>query len=310
MTYSIIARDPDSGELGIALQSRFFAVGRTVPWIEAGVGVVASQSFANPVYGYQTLRLLRAGQDPQAILDQLLRDDPDAATRQVAILDSQGRIAVHTGARCVSAAGHMIGSDCCAQANMMARDTVWRAMVHAYENARGPMADRLLAALEAAEREGGDVRGKQAASLIVVSGKPSGVPELDRLVDLRVDDHPEPVAEVKRLLNYSRAHQRAGQAIDKLLANDLRGATMDLDSCCAAYPNEPEFLFRRALALLVQGRIDESLESLGRAHSVHPGWSELLLRFADAGVIPVACERLEPLVASIRASGGQSAAHK
>ncbi len=272
--------------------------------------MVASQSFANPVYGYQTLRLLRAGQDPQAILDQLLRDDPGAAMRQVAILDWGGRVAVHTGARCVSAAGHLIGSNCCAQANMMGRDTVWRAMVHAFEDASGPMADRLLAALEAAEREGGDVRGKQAAALIVVSGKPSGVPELDRFVDLRVDDHPEPVAEVKRLLDYSRAHQRAGQAIDKLLANDLTGAITDLDFCCAAYPNEPEFLFRRALAFLVQGRIDESRESLGRAHDIHPRWSELLLRFADAGIIPVARERLEPLVASIRASGGQSAAHK
>src|SRR5581483_5125495 len=176
MTYSIIARDPATGELGIAVQSRYFAAGQTVPWIEAGVGVIASQSFANPVYGHETLRLLRSGLEPQPILEKLLSQDPNEATRQVAILDVQGRIAVHTGAKCVSAAGHAMGANCCAQANMMAQDTVWQAMVRAFENAPGAMADRLLAAMEAAEHEGGDLRGKQAASLIVASGKPSGVP--------------------------------------------------------------------------------------------------------------------------------------
>lgn len=156
--------------------------------------------------------------------------------------------------------------------------------------------------MEAAEHESGDVRGKQAASLIVVSGRSSGVSKLDRAVDLRVDDHPDPVGEVKRLLSYSRAHQRANQAIDKVLANDLAGALADLDVCCAAYPNEPEFLFRRVLVLLPLGRIDEARQVLQQAHAIHTGWSELLLRFADAGVIPVDRGMLEPLVASL-ASG-------
>ncbi len=296
MTYSIVARDPASGELGIAVQSRYFAAGQVVPWIEAGVGVVASQSFANPAYGYETLR---SGLEPQAILNKLVSEDPGEAMRQVAILDRQGRMAAHTGARCVAATGHAVGANCCAQANMMAQDTVWRAMAPAFENARGDLAERLLAALEAAEREGGDLRGKQAASLIVVSGQPSGVSKLDRLVDLRVDDHPNPVGELKRLLSYSRAHRRAAQAIDKVFANDLTGALADLDVCCAAYPNEPEFLFRRTMVLLGLGRVEEARQALQQAHHIHPGWSELLLRFADAGIIPAHREMLEPLVAGL-----------
>jgi uncharacterized Ntn-hydrolase superfamily protein len=309
MTYSIVARDPATGELGIALQSCYFAAGRVVPWISAGVGVIASQSFANPVYGYETLRLLRSGLEPQAILDTLLSQDPGAAMRQVAILDVQGRIAVHTGAGCVAAAGHAIGAHCCAQANMMAQDTVWQAMVHAFETTGGQLADRLLAAMEAAEHAGGDLRGKQAAALIVVTGQPSGVAELDRLVDLRVDDHPDPVGEIQRLLYYARAHQRANQAIDKVFANDLPGALVDLDVCCSAYPNEPEFLFRRGLVLLALGRVEEAREVLQQAHTIHAGWSELLLRFAESGVIPVARAMLEPLVASL-SSGTQSAANQ
>jgi uncharacterized Ntn-hydrolase superfamily protein len=208
MTYSIIARDPDTGELGIAVQSRFFAAGHIVPWIEAGVGVVASQSFVNPFYGYEALRLLRQGLAPQEILEKLVGEDSGEAMRQVAIMDIHGRTALHTGTNCVAAAGHFLGINCCAQANMMAQGTVWQAMVDAYEKSTGEMAERLLAAMEAAEDEGGDLRGKQAASLIVVTGKPTGVPKLDRIIDLRVDDHTNPVGELRRLFHYSQAHQR------------------------------------------------------------------------------------------------------
>jgi uncharacterized Ntn-hydrolase superfamily protein len=296
MTYSIVARDPQTGELGIAVQSRYFAAGQVVPWIEAGVGVIASQSFANPVYGYEGLRLLRAGMAPQEALDKLVSEDAGEATRQVAIMDTQGQVAVHTGAKCVAAAGHALGRDCSAQANMMAQDTVWQAMVHAFETGTGDLADRLVAAMEAAEREGGDLRGKQAAGLIVVSGKPSGVSKLDRVVDVRVDDHPEPVDEIKRLLQYARAHQCVRQATDKVVAGDFDGALTDLDVCCAAYPDEPQFLFRRALVLLPLGRVEEAREMVQRVHSIHPGWSEILLRFADAGVISVSPEIVASLV--------------
>jgi len=298
MTYSIAALDPATGELGIAVQSRYFGAGWVVPWIAAGVGAVVTQSVANPVYGREGLRLLRAGEEPQRILDKLVNDDPGQALRQNAILDAQGRMAVHTGARCVAAAGHARGATCCAQANMMTRDTVWDAMVRAFEGAGGALADRLLAALQAAEREGGDIRGSQAAGLVVAAGTASSTSGSDRVVDLRVEDHPDPVSELARLLDYSRAHQRAGQAIERLSAGDLPAALADLDACCAAYPDEPEFLFRRMLALLALGRLDEARAALRRAHTIRPGWSDLLLRFADAGFFPIGRDVLEAFVAS------------
>src|SRR5579875_1860618 len=280
MTYSIVGRDPEREELGIAVQSRYFAVGRVVPWIEAGVGVIASQSFANPVYGLEGLRMLRAGFEPDRILKTLLDQDAGAATRQVAILDAGGRRAVHTGSRCVPAAGHDLGENCCAQANMMTQSTVWAAMVRALENAPGDLADRLLAAL-----------------IVVSTKRPDQLPS-DRSIDLRVDDHADPLGELKRLLDYSRAHRLANRAIASLLANDPSGALADIEACCAACPSEPEFLFRRCLILLQLGHVDQ-------AHSIHPGWSELLLRFADAGVLPVSREKLEFLVADLRHSGAE-----
>lgn len=299
MTYSIIARDPRTGELGIAVQSRYFAAGQVVPWIEAGVGVIASQSFANPVYGYEGLRLLRSGMAPQEVLDKLVSEDTGEATRQVAIMDAQGQVAVHTGAKCVAAAGHAFGPNCSAQANMMAQDTVWQAMVDAFEGGSGDLADRLVASLEVAEREGGDLRGRQAAGLIVVTGTPSGVWKLDRVVDLRVDDHPDPVGEIKRLLHYARAHQCVGRAMDKVGTGDFNGALADLDVCLGAYPDEPQFLFRRALVLLSLERFDEAREMVQHAHSIHPGWSEILLRFAEAGAIPVSREIAASLVSNL-----------
>jgi uncharacterized Ntn-hydrolase superfamily protein len=296
MTYSIVARDSATGALGIAVQSRYFAAGRVVPRVEAGVGVVASQAFSNPAYGSEGLRLLRSGITPQRALEQLVSQDPGAAMRQVAILDAEGRMAVHTGARCVAAAGHAVGQSCCAQANMMLRETVWDAMVMAFEAARGELADRLLAALEAAEAQGGDVRGRQAAALIVVSGAAPAAATPDRIVDLRVDDHADPVGELKRLLGYSRAHDRAARAIGRLSSGDPKGALDDLDACCTAYPDEPEFLVRRGLVLLSLGRMNEARGAFARARSVHPGWSEVVLRFADAGVVPVGRELLAPLL--------------
>lgn len=299
MTYSIVARDPQTGDLGIAVQSRYFAVGTAVPWIEAGVGAVASQAFVNPVYGPEGLRLLREGLTPQEALDKLARQDAGAAVRQVAIMDARGRVAVHTGTSCVAEAGHAVGAQCSAQANMMVHSSVWQAMVAACERASGDLAGRLLAALQAAEREGGDLRGKQSAALIVVAGSPAAVPGGGRLVDLRVDDHPDPVGELARLLPYAHALQRASAATEKAVAGDLVGALADLDACHAAYPDEPEFLTRRALVLLAFGRMDEAREMVRRAAAIHSGWAEYLLRFADARVMPIPRELVEPLVAGL-----------
>jgi uncharacterized Ntn-hydrolase superfamily protein len=299
MTYSIVARDPQTGELGIAVQSRFFAVGRFVPWIEAGVGAIASQSFINPVYGPESLRLLRAGLTPQGTLDKLASDDAGAATRQLAILDTHGHVAVHTGASCVAAAGHAMGMQCSAQANMMAHNTVWQAMIDAFERAPGDLAERLLEAMQAAERAGGDLRGRQAAALIVVSSQPSAVPGGDRRFDLRIDDHPDPVGEIKRLLAYARAQQRADQSVEKALAGDFDGALADLDACRAAYPNEPALLAHRALLLLAVGRMEEARAMVRQAYAIHPGWAEYLLRLADARVAPIPREVVESLVSGL-----------
>jgi uncharacterized Ntn-hydrolase superfamily protein len=298
MTYSMVARDPQTGELGAAVQSRFFAAGRFVPSIEAGVGVIASQSFANPAHGPEGLRLLRAGLAPQAALDTLISQDPGAALRRVAVLDTHGRVAVHTGMSCVAAAGHATGAQCSAQANMMAQDTVWPAMLAAFEHASGDLAERLLTAMQAAERAGGDLRGRQAAALIVVSGQPAES-IADRRVDLRIDDHADPVGEIGRLLSYARSHERADQSVEKTLAGDFSGALADLDACCAAYPDEPEFLTRRALLLLAVGRFDEARQMVERAEALHHGWAEYLLRFADAHVTPMPRGLVASLVAGL-----------
>ncbi len=197
----------------------------------------------------------------------------------------------------MAAAGHAIGQHCSAQANMMARGTVWQAMVAAFKRASGDLAERLLAAMQAAEREGGDMRGRQAAALIVVSGQPSGVPSGNRLFDLRVDDPPDPVGEIARLLPYSRAHQRANWSFEKFSVGDLSGALEDI--CGAAYPNEPEFLIRRALILMAFRCVDEAREMVRRAHSIHAGWAEFVLRLADARIIPIPREAVERLVAGL-----------
>ncbi len=214
MTYSIVARDPISGELGVAVQSCYFSVGAVVPWAETGVGVVATQSFVDPAYGPLGLELMRRGQSASEALRQLVAVDPGATYRQVAMLDARGRVAVHTGEGCLAAAGHQLGEQAAAQANLMARATVWGAMIERFENTSGELAVRLLAALDAAEDEGGDRRGKQSSALLVVRAQPTGKLWVDRVVDLRVEDHPDPVNELKRLfaLHRKSADQLAARA--------------------------------------------------------------------------------------------------
>jgi uncharacterized Ntn-hydrolase superfamily protein len=193
-TYSIVAFDPAAGQLGVAVQSHYFGVGVTVPWLEAGVGAVATQSFVEPAYGPLGLALMKAGKTAPQALAGLLAADPRQDQRQVAMVDMHGNVAVHTGARCIAAAGHRTGEGYSVQANLMLRATVWDAMADAYEQTRGDLAGRMLAALDAAEAEGGDIRGRQSAALVVINAAPTGQPWKDRVFDLRVDDHAEPLA--------------------------------------------------------------------------------------------------------------------
>ncbi len=207
MTYSIVARDPDTGELGVAVQSHYFSVGSVVTWAEPGIGAVATQSFAEPAYGPRGLALMRLGVDPGTAMAALTSADTDQARRQVAFIDATGRVAVHTGALCIEAAGHATAEGVSVQANMMRRAGVWPAMLEAFSTSAGPLADRLMAALDAAEAAGGDIRGRQSAAMLVVSGTSSSQPWRERLVDLRVDDSPDPLGELRRLIGVHRGYQ-------------------------------------------------------------------------------------------------------
>ena len=205
-TYSIVARDAATGDLGVAVQSHWFSVGSAVPWAEAGVGAVATQSFTEPSYGALGLALMKAGKSAPEALKALLAADADREVRQVAMVDAQGRSAAHTGAKCIQAAGHEVGEGFTVEANLMDQTSVWPAMAKAFKGAKGDLADRLLAALRAAQAEGGDLRGQQSAAILIVKGKPSGQPWNDRLFDLRVEDNPDPLKELGRLIQLRRAY--------------------------------------------------------------------------------------------------------
>ncbi len=212
-TYSIVARDAATGQMGVAVQSCYFAVGAAVPWGEPGVGVVATQSFAPSDFGPEGLALLRKGIAPQDALAKLLESDSGRELSQVALLDARGRVATHTGAACIGAAGHLSGDGVSVQANMMTNQTVWPAMLDAYQRAGGDLAARLMAALEGAEAAGGDIRGRQSSALLVVAGERQSRPCRGRVFDLRVDDHPAPVTELGRLVRLRRAHDAHGRFI-------------------------------------------------------------------------------------------------
>jgi uncharacterized Ntn-hydrolase superfamily protein len=271
----------------VAVQSHFFSVGSIVSWAEPGVGAVATQSIAEASFGPRGLELMRAGSSAPAALQQLISDDPNEAVRQVALVDAGGRVAVHTGLRCIAHAGHSLGEQVSAQANMMERGTVPGAMIDAYSRSSDqPLAERLLVALEAAEGEGGDIRGRQSAAMIVVTGRATGSPGQDRPVDLRVDDDADPVGELRRLLGLRRAYTRASAGDDLAGAGDLVGALVEYEAAYGAQPDNLELAFWYGLALAGNGRFEEAVRAMRAPFEAHPGWVELLKRLPDAGLIP------------------------
>jgi uncharacterized Ntn-hydrolase superfamily protein len=285
-TYSIVARDAQTGELGVAVQSHWFSVGAVVPWAEAGVGAVATQSFVDPSYGKLGLDLMRAGRSGPEALAGLLAADPGREVRQVAMIDAQGRVAAHTGAKNIVAAGHVVGEGFSVQANMMEKDTVWPAMAKAFRESKGDLAERMLAALEAAEAQGGDIRGKQSAALIVVSGKPTGRAWADRRFDLRVEDHPEPLKELRRLVTLQRAYNLMNEGDLAIERNDTEGALKAYAGAEALAPNSAEMVFWHAVSLVNVGRVDEALPLLERTYKLDARWRELLKRLPKAGLLP------------------------
>lgn len=285
-TFSIVARDPATGELGVAVQSHWFSVGTAVPWAEAGVGAVATQSFVDPTYGKLGLELMRAGKSAPEALKALLAGDEGRDVRQVAMIDIQGRVEAWTGKNHIPAAGHRLGKDYSVQANLMLRDTVWPAMARAFEAAKGDLAERMLAALDAAQEAGGDIRGRQSAALVVVSGQATGQPWKDRIFDLRVDDHPEPLRELRRLVTLQRAynHMNAGDlAVER---KDDEGALREYAAAERLVPGNAEMAYWHAVALVNMGRVDESLPLFRRVFALDPSWAELTPRLAPVGLLP------------------------
>lgn len=274
-TYSIVARDPATGEIGVAVQSHWFSVGPIVPWARPGVGAVATQSIAEPAYGPRALDRLARGQAPDVALAALLAADPQARYRQVAVIGTTGPPAVHTGDGCIAHAGHATGADFSAQANMMASGTVWPAMAETFERASGPLARRLLAALDAAEAEGGDARGRQSAALVCVPA--SGEP-WQRAVELRVEDHDEPLAELARLLTLHDAYDLATQGDDLVGQGRHAEAGDRYEAAARLAPENHELLFWAGLAAAQSGDLDTAMRRVRRAIELQPGWRGLLDR--------------------------------
>jgi uncharacterized Ntn-hydrolase superfamily protein len=325
-TFSIVARDPQSGEIGVAVQSHWFAVGQIVPWAEAGVGAVATQSFVDPSYGKLGLDLLRAGKSAPDALRGLLGSDISCEVRQVAMIDPSGSVATFTGARDIQSAGGVasgannaqqlscgsaggtltVGRDFAAQANLMANDKVWPAMAKAYTETRGDLADRLLAALDTAQSVGGDIRGKQSAALIVVKGRSSGKRWLDEVFNLRVDDHPTPLEELRRLVALQRAynHMNAGDLATE--QNDNEGALREYSAAeriAATTPGIPqsryaEMIFWHAVALVNMKRVDESLPLFAKVFHLEPSWRELTPRLPRSKLLPDDAKLIERIVAA------------
>src|SRR5262245_58599252 len=284
MTYSLVARDPDSGELGVAVQSHWFSVGSIVTWGEAGVGAVATQSIAEPAYGSGLLARLRAGEAPRPALDAELAGDASTRFRQVAVVDGDGRVAAHTGDGCIPDAGHVEGDGFSAQANMMATDRVWPEMAAAFEAAEGPLARQLLAGLDAAQAAGGDVRGKQSAALLVVPPTGEG---WRRAVELRVEDHTQPLNELRRVLDLHDAYELADRA-DGLTGEGRHDEAAELYLRAAeAAPANVELTFWAGLSLAAGGDVDGGAERVAAAIAAHEGWRKLLARL-DPEIAPSA----------------------
>jgi uncharacterized Ntn-hydrolase superfamily protein len=300
-TYSIVARDAQTGEMGVAVQSHWFAVGSIVTWAEAGVGAIATQSFVDPGYGTRGLALLKGGAAAPDVLRSLVDADPQRASRQVAIVDAKGRVAVHTGPTCIAAAGDRVGAQFSVQANMMANDRVWPAMADAFEAASGDLAERMLAALEAGEAAGGDARGRQSAAILIVKAESTGRPWVgaDRIFDLRVDDNPEPLHELRRLVRLQRAYNYANRGDELMAINRVDDALLQYVRAAEIAPEISELPFWQAVTLASVGREAEALPIFGRVFAKEPQWAELLLRLPAANLLPDDPELIERILAQV-----------
>jgi len=284
MTYSVVARDPTTGRFGVAVQSHYLGVGPVVPWLEAGVGAIATQASVNVSFGPIGLELLRAGRSAAEVVASLLAGDERPEIRQLGVVDATGRAAAHTGAECIPACGHLVGDGYTVQGNLLAADTCWPAMAAAYEAglaAGEPLVERLLLAMEAAEREGGDVRGRQSAAIMIVAAEPQTAAWRGRLLDMRIEDHPDPVPELRRIVTLQLAYDllsdegeaaRAGRSVEERYA-EARGMA----------PGAMELVFWRGVELAGAGDLDGARRELRIAFAAAPNWQATLEHLASAG---------------------------
>ena len=285
-TYSIVAFDPETGQLGVAVQSHWFSVGSLVPWAKAGVGAVATQSFVKVEYGPDGLKLMGQGFTANQALEKLVSADEGKAVRQVAMIDIHGNVAAYTGSRCIFAAGDQQGKNYSVQANLMEHETVWPAMAEAFENSSGDLADRMMAALMAAEAKGGDIRGKQSAAMLIVTGEPTGIPWKDKILDLRIDDHPEPLLELQRLIRVHRAYQHANKGDLYVEHKEIEKALIEYKKAAEYYPENPELPYWSAVALADIGRVNEALPIFRDVFSREPRLRALVPRLVKSSLLP------------------------
>ena len=285
-TYSIVAVDKETGQMGVAVQSHWFSVGFLVPWIESGIGAVATQSFVKVDYGPDGLKLMKQGKTAEESLRELIQADENESVRQVAMVDIHGNVAVHTGKNCIPEAGHITGKGYSCQANLMLKDTVWKAMADAFENTPGELVERLLAALEAAEREGGDIRGRQSAAIIVAKMEKTEHWWEGILYNLRVEDHPDPVRELKRLVRLNQAYNHMNRGDELLTEGKITEAMEAYTRAMNMYPDNSEMIFWPAVTLASTGKVEESLPLFKKVFAIDNNWAILVPRLPGVGQLP------------------------
>lgn len=296
-TYSIVARDPQSGELGVAVQSHWFSVGSGVIWAQPGIGAVATQSFTDPSYGPLGLELMRAGRDASQALTALLSADEHEDVRQVGMIDANGVVANHSGENAIAEYCDVTGDNFAVQANLMWKPTVCAAMASAFAQAEGDLAERMMVALEAAQGEGGDMRGKQSAAILVVTGDASEPGWGGRVFDLRVDDHAEPLVEMRRLLVMARAYRLMNKGDEHMTLGEVQQAIAAYSGAEALVPDSHEMVFWHAATLAADGRVEDSLPLFSKAFNAWPLWRELVQRLPAAGLLPDDPELMARIVA-------------
>lgn len=291
-TYSIVARDSVTGELGVAVQSHWFSVGSVVIYGKAGVGVVATQALVNPSYGPKGLDLMASGKDPESALKILLEKDEGKMYRQVAFLNAEGQVAAHTGDLCIGEAGHKIGRHFSVQANMMLKNTVWKAMYHAFENTKGALSVRILAALKAAEAEKGDVRGRQSAAILIVKGESSGHPWEDTVMDLRVEDHDNPIKELERLMTLHKAYDFMNKGDVAMEKGQSKSAEALYLKAQNLFPENIEMRYWYGINLLNNAEFDKAYQVLKPIFKTDPNWKTLTSRLMDSKLLNISNDEL------------------